>query len=289
MRKALTLLLAAAFCGRLLAAGQSIAPPPVPDSLDFAGERVPLQNRDTRESLQRELTITIFMHSRTLATLLNAERHFTIIKPIMFENGVPMDFIYLCMAESALNPEAVSGAGAAGLWQLMPAVGRQYGLIVNKDIDERFHVEKATEAACKYLRHAYDRFGSWTMSAASYNLGMTGVATRIAKQHADSYYDMYFPEETLRYMFRVLSFKLLTEDPEKYGFDVPFEVRYKPFEGYNYVEVSDKEIDWPKVAMAHGTSYKMLRELNPWIRSYDYKNAKGDVFMVKIPAQDHRN
>lgn len=261
----------------------------MPGAIEFAGEAVPLGLRDVRESLQREMAVTSFMHSRTLQSLLVADRQMALITPTLAAENIPYDFVYLCMAESGFNPEAISSAGAAGLWQLMPETARQNGLIVNKDIDERFHPEKATKAATKYLKRAYAEFGSWTMAAASYNLGVAGVSSRKAKQDVESYYDMFFPEETLRYMYRILSLKLLMADPEKYGFDTPPEVRYKPFEGYTTVKVSGKPIDWSKVAHQNGTNYKILRELNPWIRTYEYKNDPGQTFTVKIPSSSHRD
>jgi len=256
----------------------------LPAKLDFAGEAVPLDNRDTRESLIRELLTTSYMHSRTVLTLLNSQRYFAIIKPILSEQGVPEDFVFLCMAESGLNPEAVSGAGAGGLWQLMPTVARSCGLIVDNDIDERFNIEKATAAACTCLKSARDTFGSWTCAAASYNLGVTGVMTRIAKQGTDSYYDTFFPEETLRYVFRILSFKLLFDDPGRYGFPIPPEQYYRPLDGYRIEEVTGEQIDWSAEARSRGTTFKALRELNPWIRSYQYTNTQGYTFKVKFPT-----
>lgn len=145
----------------------AIALPALPEKLDFAGEEVPLEYFDVREALQRELLVTSYMHSGTFRTLLNMKRYFSVIEPILERNGIPDDFKYLCMAESALNPETVSPAGAAGLWQFMPKTGREYGLAVGSQVDERYDIEKSTEAACAYLRDAYERFGSWTLAAAA--------------------------------------------------------------------------------------------------------------------------
>jgi len=255
----------------------------LPAKLDFAGEPVPLDNRDTRESLIRELLTTSYMHSRTFLTLLNSQRYFPVIRPILADQGLPDDFIFLCMAESGLNPEAVSSAGAGGLWQLMPDVARQYGLIVDNDIDERFHIEKATEAACKYIKSAYARLGSWTYAAAGYNLGVAGIMTRISKQGTTSYYDTFFPEETLRYIFRILSFKLLYSDPARYGFVIPPDQYYCQLCDYKVEDVTGEQIDWPAEARSRGTTFKALRELNPWIRNYQYNNVKGYTFKVKFP------
>ncbi len=194
-----------------------VSVPELPSELCFAGESVPLNNYDTRESLIREILITKNMHSRTMTTLLLTTRYFPIIEPILEEQGIPQDFKYLCMAESSLDANIVSPAGAAGLWQLMPAVGRDNGMVVGKDVDQRYHIEKATYAACRHLQESYDKFGNWTMSAAAYNLGLAGVSTRSQRQFVDNYYDLYMPAETMRYVFRILSMKLVCENPEKYG------------------------------------------------------------------------
>ena len=261
---------------------------PLPAQLDFAGERVPLENHDTRESLIREVSVTCYMHSRTLLTLLAASRYFPVIEPILKKHGVPDDFKYLCMAESSLNPEARSSAGAGGLWQFMQAAGREYGLLVATGVDERYHVEKATEAACKYLIAAKNRLGSWTLAAASYNVGVGGVATRMKTQGVSNYYDLYLPEETLRYVFRCLSFKLVTPDPAAYGFIIAPADYFKPLSDYREIQVNDAAIDWSAVARAHGTTYKALRELNPWIRDYTYNNAARRTFTVRIPNAGFR-
>ncbi len=262
--------------------------PPIPQTLEFAGESVPLDNYDTRESLRRELLATCYLHSRTMLTLLNTQRYFAIIEPIMEKYGIPSDFKYLCMAESGLDPNVVSVAGAAGLWQLMPATGRKYGLEVGADIDERYHIEKATEAACRYLRESYERFGSWTLAAAAYNLGDAGLSRRLKQQGVADYYDVYLPTETMRYIFRILSLKMITEAPYNYGYMLSNADYYKPLTDYRVVEVSDVPIDWSQFAQANGTSYKMLRELNHWIRDYEYSNSAGKTYAVKIPNADFR-
>ncbi len=263
--------------------------PAMPPSLDFAGERVPLENYDTRESLERELMITAYMHSRTLSTLLNTTRYLPIIEPILARNGVPDDFKYLCMAESGLNPNVVSGAGAAGLWQLMPQVGKAAGLEVAPNLDERYHIEKATQVACNHLKESYARFGSWTMAAAAYNVGNAGLARRAALQSTGDYYEMFLPEETLRYVFRVLSWKMIAENPARYGMMIESAQYHKPLERYHTVEVEGSPIDWPEVARQHGTTYKMLRELNHWIRDYSWENPSKKCYRVKIPRDRFRD
>lgn len=262
--------------------------PPLPARLDFAGEPVPMQNQDTRESLMREMLTTFYMHSRTLQTILASERYFAVIEPILAKYGVPDDFKYLCMAESGLNPEARSGAGAGGLWQLMPAYAKSAGLLVGDEVDERYHIEKSTEAACRYLIDAKRRLGSWTLAAAAFNAGVAGVSRRLEKQGVESYYDLFLPNETLRYVFRVLSFKLLMSDPAAYGYKIDKKEYYPLLPAYEEVTVDDPEIDWAAFAREHGTHYKQIRQLNPWIRDYDHANKAGRSYKVKIPQGSAR-
>lgn len=257
--------------------------PPLPARLDFAGEPVPMQNQDTRESLMREMLTTLYMHSRTLQTILASKRYFAVIEPILAKYGVPDDFKYLCMAESGLNPEARSGAGAGGLWQLMPAYAKSAGLLVGDEVDERYHIEKSTEAACRYLIDAKRRLGNWTLAAAAFNAGVAGVSRRLEKQGVESYYDLFLPNETLRYVFRVLSFKLLMSDPAAYGYKIDKKEYYPLLPAYEEVTVDDPEIDWAAFAREHGTHYKQIRQLNPWIRDYDHTNKAGQSYTVKIP------
>ena len=298
----LTILL---FCGfsfsaagqflRTLVEKEPMAPvmiPALPQQLDFAGEPVPLGQYDTRESLIREMMVTCYMHSRTLLTLLATTRYFPVIEPILQRYGIPDDFKYLCMAESGLNPNARSTANAGGLWQFMQPTAREYSLFVdpNGGVDERYHIEKSTEAACKYLLDAKRRLGSWTLAAAAYNVGLGGVQTRMQKQGVSDYYDLFLPEETMRYVFRILSFKLIAPKPNSaaYGFLISPTDYYKPFDDYREIKVSDANIDWSVLAREHGTNYKILRELNPWIRDYTYANASRRTFTVKIPTGDFR-
>lgn len=262
--------------------------PSVPGYMEFAGERVPLENFDTRESLQRELMTTAYMHSSTLRALLNTKRYFAIIEPILKANGVPEDFKYLAMAESALNPDAVSSAKAAGLWQIMPETGRGHGLMVGSEVDERYDIAKSTEVACKHLLKSYAEFGSWALAAAAYNLGDAGVRKRVDKQGVNNYYDTFLPEETLRYMFRILSFKLIVENPSFYGYMIQSGDYYPVLGDYTEVTTDDAHIDWSQFAKDHGTTYKMLRQLNHWIRDYEYKNSVRCKLTVKIPGSGFR-
>lgn len=263
--------------------------PALPAELSFAGERVPLENYDTRESLQREMLVSCYMHSRTMLALLNSKRYFSIIEPILAKNGIPADFKYLCVAESSLDPNVVSSAKAAGLWQIMPGTGRDFGLLVGSEVDERYDIEKATEVACKHLLKSKEKFGTWTMAAAAYNLGDAGVGKRVDLQTGiDNYYDIWLPGETRRYLFRILAFKVLFEDPAAYGYNISDDQYYKVLDDYRTVTVSDAEIKWPEFAARHGTTYKMLRELNHWIRDYQYSNKGGRTLTVKIPNEGFR-
>lgn len=260
----------------------------LPSKLDFAGENVPLQYAEVQEALEREMSVTMFMHSRTLRTLRMTTRYFPVIEPILKKHGIPEDFKYLCMAESGLDPNAVSGAGAAGLWQLMPGAAKDYGVETGSNVDLRFNVEVATEAACKYLKAAYNRYGNWTMAAASYNAGMAGVSRRMETQGVNSYYDLFLPDETMRYVYRILSFKVLTENPQKYGFHLKKKDYLPPFENYKKVSVSDENIKWSEFAAKHATNYKVLRILNPWIRSYEYANKTKKAYEVMVPTEGFR-
>ena len=262
--------------------------PRLPQTLDLAGEQVPLDNYDTRESLMREMTNILYTHSRTMQSLLATTRIFPLVEPILKQYGVPDDFKYLCMAESGLNPNVSSGAGAAGLWQLMKTYAKSQNLFMGEGVDERYDIEKSTQAACSYLVDAKQRLGSWTLAAASFNAGVAGVSRRLQKQGVSSYYDLYMPEETMRYVFRVLAFKLIASDPAAYGYAIPSDAYNPPLGSYREVSVNDASIDWAAVARNNGTTYKMLRELNHWIRDYDYDNKEQHTFVVKIPEGNFR-
>lgn len=263
---------------------------PIPDRLEFAGEAVPLYNFDTRESLSREIQTNAYLHSRTLQTLRATTRYYPVIEPILEKYGIPNDFKYLCIAESGLNPNAVSAAGAGGLWQIMATTGKQYGLFIAAGVDERYNLEKSTEAACKYFLEAYNKLGSWTMAAAAYNAGQAGVTRRAGVQSVENYYDLFLPEETMRYVFRILAFKVMFESPETYGYVLSSDDYFKPHVDYREVNMKTAgNIDWSEEARKHGTNYKMLRELNPWIRDYTYNNSAGRTFVIKVPEKEFRS
>lgn len=260
----------------------------LPRELDFAGERVPLELPDVSEALEREMSVTMYMHSRTLQTLRATTRYFPLIEKILKKHGVPTDFKYLCMAESSLNPNAFSSAKAAGLWQFIPSAAKEYGIETGENVDLRYNVELATDAAARYLKKSYERYGNWTMAAASYNAGLTGVTRRANTQGVDNYYDLFLPEETMRYVFRILSMKIIEQNPEKYGYILRKSDFQQPFVNYTEVKINDEQIDWSEFANKNGTNYKILRILNPWIRSYDYTNKARKSYTVKVPNADFR-
>lgn len=258
----------------------------LPDTLYFAGERVPLENFDTRESLDRELNSNAYFHSSTLLLIKRSHRYFPVIEPILEEYGIPGDFKYLAVAESNLS-NAISPVGATGFWQFMNATAREYGLEINKEIDERYHLEKSTAAACRYFLKSYERYGNWTMVAASFNRGANGVDRQVEIQNQDNYYDLLLPEETSRYLFRILAFKTIFSDPGKYGFDVPEEHMYPPLE-YNVVNVDTAVSSFARFAKEFGTNYKILKALNPWLRQAYLNNRSGKSYEIKVPVDGAR-
>ena len=254
----------------------------LPDKLSFADEDVPLGNFDVRESLDREMLIVTNFHSQELLYLKKTNRYFSIIEPILKKNDIPDDFKYLALAESGFLDKIVSPAGAVGIWQFMKDAAIQYGLEVNEEVDERYHIEKATEAACKYLRHSFEKYKSWTMVAASYNAGISGMNRLIDVQDSRNYYDLLLNEETSRYLFRILSLKLVIGDPVKYGFKISEEEKY-PIIPFKEVKVAGSVKSFTEFARANNINYKLFKQFNPWLRQPDLKNLKGKIYTVKIP------
>ena len=259
--------------------------PTVPRKVTFAGQEIDLDRFDMFERLDRELTAISYTHGNTLLTLKRANRYFPVIIPILKANGVPTDLAYLACIESSMNPFAISPAKAAGLWQFMPSTGKEYGLEVNEYVDERFNIEKATEAACRYLKSAYKRYGNWESAAASYNAGMGRISNELASQLADTSFDLYLVDETSRYMFRILAMKMLMEHPGRYGFTMTPEQFYQPYD-CEIVEVSEPVDDWAVWAKDHNTNYMILRNVNPWIRAKSLPNPSGKTYKVMVPKED---
>lgn len=254
----------------------------MPEKVEFAGEQIPLEKFYVKESLDRELLVNAYMHSQTLRLIKLAPRYFSVIEPILKEKGIPDDFKYLAVAESGLNPRAVSPANAVGLWQFLKATAQQYGLIANNEVDERYSVKKSTYAACDYLLNSYERFGSWSMAAASYNAGLAGVSRQIELQKNDSYYDLLFGDETSRYIYRIIALKLILEDPISYNFYVPDEEKY-PIINTREVELTSSVANFAVFAAEHGVNYKLLKDFNPWLRGNSLNVASGRKYVVEIP------
>jgi len=255
----------------------------IPDNVSFAGEKMPLEQFDVKEALDRELLSNSYFHSQTIRYIKLVPRYFPVIEPILKEMGIPDDFKYLAVAESGFNPKAISPAGAVGFWQFLDVTAKEYGLEVNKEIDERYHVEKSTYAFCSYLRSSYNKFGSWTLAAASYNGGMARVQSQKARQKMSDYYDLLFVEETQRYVFRIAALKLIMENPEQYNFVVRENEKY-PFIKTREVEIKGSVKNFADFAIEQGINYKLLKDFNPWLRDDKLTNASGKKYTVKIPV-----
>lgn len=259
---------------------------PIPEELTFASEEVPLKLFDVRESLDRELQVNTYWHSQTVLLLKRANRFFPIIEPILKEKGIPDDFKYLAVAESALT-QAVSPAKAVGFWQILEGTGRELKLEISKEVDERYHIEKSTYAACDFILKSYNTYGSWTMAAASYNFGRNGINRQMERQLNANYYDMVFGEETERYLFRILALKTIFENPKGYGFFLEKNDLYPPYETYE-VKVDTAITSIGKFAETHETSYKMVKLLNPWLRENYLPVNPGKSYRIKLPAKGYR-
>lgn len=255
----------------------------LPTKMDFAGEEVPLNLIDVREKMDRELLVNTYWQSQTLLLLKRSHRWFPVIEQILEEEGIPSDFKYLALMESGLT-QVVSPAGATGFWQLMKDAARERGLEVNNDVDERYHIEKSTYAACDYLREAKEKFGSWTLAAASYNMGMAGIQSQLDRQQATNYYDLVLNEETSRYIFRILAAKILLTDPKSYGFNFREDHLYKPLK-YTEVTVDKTVANLAEYAFENGINYKTLKYLNPWLRDNHLPNGSGKAYVIKLPTK----
>ncbi len=256
--------------------------PEVPKNMTFAGEKVPLERWDIKESLDRELLINSYSHSQTLYAMKRAYRYFPMIEERLKANGVPEDFKYLCVAESHLQ-NATSNAGAVGFWQFMRDTGPRYGLVINDDVDERYNPKKATDAACRYLKESYAKFGSWTAAAASYNCGQGGYNGHSTFQQASNYYDVQLPDETMRYIFRIVALKYIFTNPEKMGFMLQPEDQYKPYKTRSITvdKIIPNLAQW---ALDNGSNYKMLKTLNPWLRSRQLAVPAGKSYEIELPT-----
>lgn len=261
--------------------GQGSAPK-LPAKLDFAGEEVPLYDVEVRERLDRELIVNSYRHSSTILLLKKANQWLPTLEKILKEQGIPLDFLYLSMAESDLS-HVTSPSGAARFWQFLKPTAIQYGLVVNDEVDERFDIEKSTYAACRYLRDSYNKSGSWTMAAAGYNMGMAGLDRQAERQGSRNYYQLYLNTETSRYVFRILALKLMHQNSADFGFNMESSDLYEPYK-YKEVTVSGPVNSWVDFAVQNGTTYKEVRRHNAWIRDISMKNTEKRTYIVKIPV-----
>ncbi len=259
----------------------------IPQTVTFAEEKLPLDNFDTRESLERELLTSAYRHSSTILIIKRANRYLPIIEKILKENNIPDDFKYLVAAESEYS-NVISPAGATGFWQIMKNTGKEEGMEINDIVDERYDIEKSTQFACNYFRKSYERYGNWTLAAASYNGGRAAIDEQIQIQKQTNYYDLLLTEETARYIFRAVAYKLVISDPAGYGFDIKKEELYAPLKYYE-VTVDTSITDFSGFAEKFGTNYKLLKFLNPWLRKPYLTPRPGKVYTIKIPAEGMRN
>lgn len=256
----------------------------LPEQLEFAGETVPTQLVDVKEKLDRELLVNTYWQSNTLLYIKRSKKWFPTIEPILEKNGIPNDFKYLALIESGLT-QIISPAGAVGFWQIMEGTGRELGLEINSQVDERYHIEKATEAACRYLLKAKEKYGSWTLAAASYNMGMHGLDKQLERQKVNNYYDLLLNEETARYLYRILAAKTILSSPQSFGFN------YRQKDLWYQVACDEIEIDssvdnWADFAADQGINYKVLKYLNPWLRTSYLRNNSSKTYLVKVPTDE---
>ncbi|WP_438963393.1 lytic transglycosylase domain-containing protein [Winogradskyella sp.] len=257
----------------------------MPEDLNFAEEAVPVENPDIYERMDRELLVNTYWQSNGLLMFKRAQKYFPIIEPILEKNGVPNDFKYLAVIESGLT-NAVSPAGARGFWQIMKTTGRENGLEVNSNVDERYNLELATEVACNYLKKAKEKLGSWTLAAAAYNAGNAGISKRLNEQDVDNYYDLLLGEETGRYMFRIVALKEILNNPTKYGFNFNKDHLYKPIPTYK-IEVDTAVTDFTQFAERFGINYKVLKLHNPWLREKHLNNKSRKMYQIEIPKEGY--
>jgi membrane-bound lytic murein transglycosylase D len=258
----------------------------LPENVSFAGEKMPLDNFDTRESLEREILISAYRHSSTIMIIKRANRYLPVIENILRKNNIPDDFKYLAAAESEYS-NTVSPAGAIGFWQIMVETGREEGMEINNVVDERYDIEKSTQFACEYFLKSYEKYGNWTLAAASYNGGRAALEEQIRIQKENNYYDLLLSEETARYIFRAVAYKLVITDPKSYGFNLEKEDLYPQLDYYE-VKVDTSISDFSSFAKKFGTNYKMLKFLNPWLRKPFLTPKPNKQYTIKVPSEGMR-
>ena len=255
----------------------------LPSNLNLAGERVPVEIPDVRERMERELLVNTYWQSNGLLLLKRANRYFPILEPLLKKYGLPDDFKFLALAESGFTDET-STVGAAGMWHFMKKTGKEYGLEINKNVDERYNIEKSTKVAAEYLRSSFERFNSWTLAAAAYNAGNYGVARRLKAQDVTNYYDAKLADETERYIFRILALKEIISNPKKYGFVFEKEDLYT-LEKTRTVKVDTAITNITAFAKRFGMNYKEFKIHNPWLREHHLNNKSRKVYEIKIPLK----
>ncbi|NDP20154.1 MAG: lytic transglycosylase domain-containing protein [Paludibacter sp.] len=255
---------------------------PIPAKVEFAGQTISLERYDMRERFDKEQIIIAYNHSNTLLQIKRANRYFPVIEPILKRNGIPDDLKYLAVIESNLDPRAISGAQAAGLWQFMPKTAQQFGLEVTDEVDERYHIEKATEAACTYFKSAYNKYKNWITVAASYNAGMGRISDEQDKQKVDEAFDMLLSNESSRYIFRLIAMKRFMENPKAFGYSLQREHFY-PKIRTTEIEVKDSVSDWTIWANKYGISYSQLKDFNIWLRDRKLTNPTKKTYKIQLP------
>lgn len=280
-------LLGSVFIYGVVSNGSEYAPMGYNLQMDFAGEEVPTYMADVQERLDKEMITNMNYHTNTTLVIKRANKVFPVIEPILAKYGIPDDFKYLAVIESSLV-NAVSPAGARGVWQFMPLTAKEKGMEVSDQVDERYHLVKATEAACKYFLSAKDKFGSWTLVAASYNGGIGGIKSKMEEQQVDSYYDLLLTEETSRYVFRILALKEIMKNADNYGFSIPKEALYYPIATKKIV-VDSTLTNLAQFAKSQGVNYKILKLHNPWLRDKMLLNTTGKKYEIEIPITGYTN
>ncbi len=251
-------------------------------NFDFAGERIPMENFDARERLDREILINAYLQSSTIMNIKLANRYFPVVEKLLQEEGVPDDFKYLAVAESSLR-NLTSAAGAKGFWQFMGPTGRQYGLQIDEEVDERYNLEKATHAACTYLKDMHRQYNNWLLVAAGYNMGAPRLSKEMGEQRATNYYEVNLNEETSRYVSRIMAIKEIMQHPQDYDFVIQPEHLYADMPSYTTMSVNYNVPNWGDFAKKYGTNYRMLKLYNPWIMGVGLTNKLGKTYEVRIP------
>jgi membrane-bound lytic murein transglycosylase D len=256
-----------------------------PSEMDFCGEKVPTNQADVKERLDREMLVNINLNASTAILIKRANKVFPIIEPILAKYNVPDDFKYLAVIESGLI-NAISPSGAKGVWQFMPGTAKESKLEITEQVDERYHIEKSTQAACEYLIKAKNKFGNWTVAAASYNGGMTGLQNHINFQQTSDYYNLWLTDETARYMFRILALKEIMKNPEKYGYLIPKEALY-PKINTKKIMVDSTITNLSTFAISQGINYKILKTHNQWLRDKKLDNPTKKTYEIEIPIEGY--